>query len=148
MNEAPKVDVAITPQSGATNATATGLIDGLGYNHCTITIWADSTDATTKQFTALKITECDTSDGTFADIVALTGGTATSTSVGFVIPASDTDSEVITLMSVSLVGRKRYLKVNLTPASNYLFHAIGHLTKGHEMPVSTTQCGVQAVVRG
>ena len=100
----------------ATNASATGVIDTLGFDEVAIDVWLDSAASTSNVIGTCKVQECDTSNGTFTDIVALTGGTATSTSVGFVLPtAVSTNVGQVYRLNVDCRGKKRWLKPIVTP---------------------------------
>jgi hypothetical protein len=95
-----------------------------------------NTHATNKAaLTTLKITESDTvtSISSQSAIVALTGGTATSTSVGFVIPAATAMGLGAGIeFQIDLRKRKRYLGLQVTPGdatANGSF-AVAKLSRG------------------
>lgn len=102
----------IAQTSTATNATATGLIDTLGYESVAVDAFLDSAAATSSNPSVLKLAECDTSNGTFADITGLEGDATD----GFTIPVADTANAQIVRLNCDLRARKRYLKVYITPA--------------------------------
>lgn len=102
--------------STATNGSATGLIDTLGFDEVAVDVFLDTAASTSNVLTTMKLQECDTSNGVFSDIVALTGATATSTSAGFVLPTiADTSVAEIYRLNVSMRGRKRWVKPIVTP---------------------------------
>lgn len=102
----------IKQASTATTATATGLLDTLGFDSAAIDCFLDSAAATSSNPATLSVQECDTSDGTFADITGLVGDATN----GFTIVNADTASPQIVRMNVDCRARKRYLKVLITPA--------------------------------
>lgn len=102
----------------ATNATQSMVFDTKGFDHCNLFV-AMGTHATGKAaLSTLKITESDTSTviSSQSAIVALTGGTATSSSVGFKIPTAVYMGPGAGVeFSIDLRTRKRYLGLQLTP---------------------------------
>lgn len=101
----------IKPQSVATNATATGVIDRLGYDEVAINVHLDTAAATSSNPAVLKVGEGDTSTA-FTDITALVGDGQG----GFTIPAADTSAPQIIRLNLDARARKRYLQVSLTSA--------------------------------
>lgn len=145
-----KTVLVIQPQSVASTATATGNIDTLGFRYCAVDFCLDSNAATTAPI-ALKLTESDDTVATnFAAIATFTGGTATSTSAGFVIPAAVTaaDQKASVRMHVDLRGRKRYLKASLTPGTTNTCTIIAHLWRAEEAPNSAAEYGANAFITG
>jgi hypothetical protein len=102
----------IKQTSTATNATASGLVDTLGFEEVAIDAFLDSAAATSSNPSVLKVEHCDTSNGTFADITGLVGDATN----GFVIPNADTANPQIVRMNIDMRARKRWLKVSITPA--------------------------------
>ena len=103
------------PATSATNATHTLTFDCKGFDYANVYVGM-GTHATDKAaLSTCKFTEgTNTSCGTA--IVALTGGTATSSSVGFVIPAATSMGPgAVIEFQVDLRKRKRYLDLRLTP---------------------------------
>jgi len=65
--------------------------------------------------TALKVQECDTSGGTYADVTGAVFGTSTAKSGSTsTLPTGASDDDTIRLIQIDLRGRKRYLKVVAT----------------------------------
>jgi hypothetical protein len=110
MQNAATVNVA-KQASTATNATLTGVIDTLGYDHVSVDFWNDSAAAATNNPSAMWVCECDTSDGTFA---AITGAAGDATD-GFTIGAISTSVPTMHRVNVSTRCRKRWLKAGITP---------------------------------
>jgi hypothetical protein len=117
----------------ATNATSYGYLDCLGYDQarfvytCTL---GTATGVAAKQFA---IREGTNSTAATA-IVALTGGTATATSVAFVCGALDTKVPVAMVLDVDCTKRERYLRVQVTPGEKNVPCVIGILSRGKVMP--------------
>ncbi len=136
-------------------ATATGMIDtydstvGVKYNFCQLTLKEATADVVSNKPTVLKITEGDTtvlSDA--AAIVEFTGGTATSTSVGFVIATANTSATTLTTFNIDLRGRKRYLFLSVSPATTQINGAWGVLGRGQEAPSTATKAGIKQLIEG
>ena len=137
--------IAINQASTTNAATASGNIDTLGYSFATIDVIATTSNNTTNNPSVLKIAECDTTVATsFADITEFVGdGTG-----GFTIPASVTSGDWGVKFNVDLRGRKRYLKVSVSPLTTQSFTCIANLFRASELPTSTTTANVQALVEG
>lgn len=129
----------------ATNATATGNVDTLGYDYVTFVVNLDSSTAGTDNPAVLKIEEGDTTSS-YAAITALTGdGTD-----GFVIPDNGTTLPLALpiILNVNMKGRKRHLKVSLTPTKTGGQYAdvLAVLTRGDVAPITAANQGAALVV--
>lgn len=102
----------IAPASTATNATASGVIDTLGYEEVKVCVLLDSAASTSNNPVTLSLTESDDAT-TYAAITKFTGDGVG----GFVIPNADTTNPQVVEMNVDCRARKRYLKVLVTPGT-------------------------------
>lgn len=105
--------IPITALSAA-GTSAIASFDTKGYRSCNIYLQAYSTSAAASGFvSSISVKESDTvtSPTSQTAIVAYTGGTATSTSVGFVLGGDTANSGAIGAcdLQIDLKGRKRYL---------------------------------------
>lgn len=107
-----KTVVVIKPQSLASSATATGIIDTLGFNEVAINALLDSAAAVTDNPAVLSVAEGDTSTA-FTNVTGLVGDATD----GFTIPNADTANPQVVRMNLDLRKRKRYLKVSVTPST-------------------------------
>lgn len=106
-------EAVIAPASVATNATATGNIDTLGFNEVKVCVLLDSAAATSSNPATLKLSESDdTVASNFADVTGFVGDATD----GFTIPNADTENPQVAELNVDCRARKRYLKVTVTPA--------------------------------
>jgi len=138
--------IAISPQSVTNAATATGNIDTQGFDgYATIDIAMATSNNVTNNPSVLKLAECDTTVVTsFADITAFVGdGTG-----GFTIPNAVTSGVWGAKFNVDLRGRKRYLRVSISPLTTQILSVVANLFKGDEAPVGTTLANVKAIVNG
>lgn len=136
-NEKP-VSVIIAA-STATNATATGNIDTLGFEYCSISVVLDSTSSVSNKPAVIKVTESDdTNSSNFANITALVGGGTG----GFTIPSMSSTSASIFKFDIDLKSRKRYLKVSHTPlATAHAMAVVAQLSRANVLPISATTLG-------
>ena len=143
----------VAATDGDTHTTHTAApLDGKGFDFAQISIIAGTAADTTKHL-ELKITECDTSNGTFDDITAFIGttGTAVTTASGFCIPEACTvgGTQAWTVMfDIDLKGRKRYLALTYEIGTNQTFAAFALLSKAAELPITATKAGVNVLVQG
>ena len=130
-------------------ATATGMIDTLGYDFLQLTLAEATTNVVSNKPTVLKLTESDTTNLTdAAAIVAFTGGTALSATVGFVIATGNTSVTTLTTLNVDLRGRKRYIFLSDSPATTQIVGAWGVLGRGEIQPVTAAGAGVKQLIEG
>jgi hypothetical protein len=132
LSEFSNAVVSLEPASRATNATAVMTYDTKGFNSLKIKVCGGTAASTSALYTTLKITESDTVTNASSQtaIVALTGGTATSSSVGFVVPTSAAGANLgghIVDFQIDLRKRKRYLGLSITPDQTMIYGAVGEL---------------------
>ena len=126
--------------STATNASATAVLDTLGYDHVSFDVWLDSAAATGSNPATLKLQDSDTSNGTFVDITGLVGDATD----GFTVPNADTANPQIARLNCDMRHRKRWLKFTVTPTvAAQIVGATAVLSKAGD---STVARAAQAVV--
>lgn len=146
--------VAINAVS-ATNAgtVVSAQIDTLGYDFATIDIWGTTQLASTQAGSpsVLKIQESDTTVVTsYVDVVGFRGGSATATNVDFVVGIGYVTTNLPNnyKFNVDCRTRKRYLSVNISPATSQTFFGVVNLSRGEQAPVTATKAGVLSLVEG
>lgn len=149
----PKIVFALDETSKTAAATATALIDTLGYDHLSIAIKAGTADVVSNKPTVLKLQEADTTDASnLADIVGFRGGTAVSTSVDFVIPSANTAATAVLQntyqFGVDLRARKRYIGFSISPATTQLIKAVAVLSRGEQTPGTAAKANAMTLVEG
>lgn len=102
----------IAPASTATNATASGVIDTMGYEEVKVCVLLDSAASTSNNPVTLSLTESDDAT-TYVAIAAFTGDATD----GFTIPNADSVNPQVVELNVDSRARKRYLKVTVTPGT-------------------------------
>lgn len=141
-----KTVVFMDAQSATNAGTITsGNIDTLGYKAVEIIIVGTTSDAATNNPSVFKIQESDITTTTgFADVTALVGdGTG-----GFTVPNSPTatTTNAFAKISVDLRGRKRYLRMLISPLTSQTYTGIANLYRGQKSPTSATDMGAAVVV--
>ena len=138
-----KVASLWAPVSTSDNATVTGRVDTLGYNYAIVNIHRDTAAATSSKPSELKLSHGDVSNvSSTSAIVALTGGAALSTSVGFVIPAADDTNADVFSFKVDLRGKKRYLFAHFSPLDASTYNACTALLfSGDQTPDTAAEDG-------
>lgn len=145
----PKSVIVLQAKSYTAAGTAlSAALDTAGFDYATIDVALGTADTTAHQPTVLKLSESDDTTTTVTDIVAFTGGTALSASVGYVIPAADTSNPQIVKMNIDLKKRKRYLRLAMTAATVQLVHAQMNLHKAEQSPVSASDAGAAVLAVG
>ena len=107
-----KYVVAIAPAAILDNTSATAAeIDCKGASYAEVILQLGATDIAV---TALKLQECDTTGGSFVDVSGATFSSGEDTDGGTLALPSATDDGQTCVFQVSLLGRKRFLKVVAT----------------------------------
>lgn len=129
-------------QASTTNAgTASGNIDTLGFDFADIDVITTTSNAVTNNPSVLKLSESDDTVVTnFADVSGAVGDT------DFTIPAAVTTGNWGVKFRVDLRGRKRYLKVSVSPLTTPTITALANLSRGDESPNGTTEANVATLV--
>lgn len=127
-NEATSI---IIHDGGVTNGeTASGYVDTLDYDYCTIDILATTSNTVSNNFTTLDLSE-GTATNSYTVITAFVGDTA------FTIPNADTsDPQVVARFNVDCSKYERYLRVRAAVLTTQGVTAIARL--GYKDEVDTT----------
>ncbi len=135
--------------SKASGATATGAIDtydtttGIKYDFLQLNLVEATADVVSNKPSVLKLSQSDTTDATnYSDLSGFVGGT------DFTIASANTSNTTITTFNVDLRGKKRYIKLTVTPRTTQIDGAWGFLGRGHQAPVNATQANVKQLIEG
>lgn len=140
-----KAVLVLATTSLTNGATGTGSVDCMGFDKLSLDILQTTSNNTTNKLATCKLSESDTTDATnFSDITAFVGGGAG----GFTVPAADTSNSQLYKLNVDLRGRKRYIKLSVSPVTTQSLTAIANLTKAEQQPVSAANAGVALLVEG
>lgn len=145
MNIAPalKAVMVLAPTSTTNGATATGTLDCVGYDWLTLDVFQTTSNTPTNNLSTCKLSEGDDTN-TFTDITALVGDGAG----GFTIPNADSSNPQLYKFNLDLRGRKRYLKLTLTPLTTQTLMALANLGRGEIAPTTATRAGTALLVEG
>lgn len=147
-----KIVQIVMPTTALTAASVggTGYIDTKGFDYLTIGVLEHSVTETT-QVGTFRVGEIDTVPTAYTDctdIVALCGGTATSTTAGFVLPSPSSAYTMgnVYRVNLDLRGRKRYIGVSYSPAvtAGDTIAAFGILSRSEVSPAQATATNVTA----
>jgi hypothetical protein len=130
--------------TAATSATVTAAIDCLGWNYGRFIFMAPAGTATGVACKSLVISE-GTSTASYAAVAGLRGGTATGSTVDFVVGSLSTSEPVAICLDVALQARARYLKASLTVGEKYIPVMAALLTRGSVEPGSDAGSMVQHI---
>jgi hypothetical protein len=139
-----KTIVAVNQVSKTNGATASGIIDTLGYDWATIDIIATTADVVSDGPTVCKLQEADvTNSSSFADISAFSTPT---------IPNANT-AATATLQNnykfnVDLRARKRYLQAVYSPQTTQTVTVVANLGRGEQAPNTAAKANAMTLVEG
>ena len=139
MVPATKFVTAIIPISKTNGATAAGqIIDTKGWDYLQIGIVASTADVVSNTINVLKLEEGDTTSSlaTFAGAKQDTDFTIATNAY------TATTSDNAWAYGIDLRGRKRYLKVSVSPQTTMVIGAVGILSRGEKAPATAAEAGV------
>ncbi len=138
--------VLLPSATAATTATHEMSFDRKRHDHAVVTVLIGTHATNGETIRTLKFSESDTltSPSSMTDIVALTGGTATSTSVGFVIPGAAAVGEgAVAVFNIDLRRRKRKIGLSITPGTTTMqISVLGQLVRSAESPDTAAEKSV------
>ena len=136
-----KVVAELGTGTTASSGTASLTIDRLDYDHASISVLRAS-NSNTVFASVLKVQESD-DNSAYTDVTALVGGGTG----GFAIPAvAVTGATSILKLDVDCRGRKRYLKVLVTPATACNVAIEARLGRPHASPATAAEAGCIGLV--
>ena len=135
--------------SKTNGATATGTVDtydsstGIKYDFLQLNLVEATADVVSNKPSVLKLSHSDTTNSTdFSDLTGFVGGT------DFTIANGNTSATSITTFNIDLRGKKRYIKLTVSPRTTQIDGAWGFLGRGHQSPVNATQANVKQLIEG
>ena len=121
--------------------TASGYVDTLDYDYCTIDVLATISDNTTNNFTTLDLSEGLVSNA-YTAIAAFTG----TADAGFTVPVADTSNpQVVSRFNVDCSKYERYLRMEVAVLTTQAIAVVARLGYTDETPTTVAALG-QAVV--
>ena len=145
MKPAIKAVIALAAASTTNGATQTANVDTLGFDHLSLDVCATTADVVSNKFSVCKLSESDTTDATnFSDVAKFVAGGAG----GFTLASANTSVPYAVKYNVDLTGRKRYIKVTVSPRTTQTLWAHASLQKAEQSPVIAADAGVNTLVEG
>jgi hypothetical protein len=141
-SQATKSVSVIIPQSVGTTEV-TGTFSTQGYDYASIYFHLD-TAAASSVITSARVSEADGTS--YTAITSGVGGTAVSTSVGYVLPVPNTSTPDVIVHHIDLRGRKKNLKVGLGSTTARLASVMAVLSRAEQAPDSDTEAGATRVI--
>ena len=132
--------LALAATSVTAAATATCLIDTMGADFLSLDVYQTTANVVSNKATVAKLQDCDTSNGTFADVSGTVGGT------DWTIPNADTSNTYLYKFNVDCRHRKRWLKLSLSPATTQTVTVVGNLARMDRAPVVAADAGANAII--
>lgn len=142
MRNPSKTAVIISPASYTNGATATGNVDTLGFDRAKIAVSMSTSNTVSNNPSTFNLLESDDTTATnFATVSGYVGDT------DWTIPNAVTAGNWAVQLNVDLRGRKRYLRLAVTPLTTQVIAATAELTAGDEAPVAAVG-DMKAIVKG
>ncbi|MCK1322141.1 hypothetical protein IVA94_14820 [Bradyrhizobium sp. 156] len=140
-----KTIVAVNAVSKTNGATASGIIDTLGFDWATIDVIATTADVVSNKPTVLKLQEADDTNATsFADITAF--------ATPATIPNANTAATAVLQnnykFNVDCRARKRYLQPVYSPQTTQTVTIIANLGRGEQSPSTAAKANAMNLVEG
>lgn len=131
--------------SKTNGATATGMVDCMGFDFLTLDVIATTADVISNAPTVLKLQEADvTNASSFADISGAKGGT------DFTIPNAVTAATAVVQnvykFNVDLRARKRYIQAVYSPQTTQNVTVVGNLGRAEDAPISAAKANALTLV--
>lgn len=141
MVPSPYIAVPISQASTTNGATASGNIDGLGFSYAVICTLMATSNAVSNNPSVFKLSQSDDTVVTnFANVSGAVGDT------DFTIADAKTSGDWLHLFKVDLRGKKRYLKLSISPTTTQVITAIAMMFRAEELPIDATTHNVTQVV--
>jgi uncharacterized protein (DUF1778 family) len=139
-----KTIVPVNGVSKTNGATASGIIDTLGYDWLTVDVIATTADVVSNKPTVVKLQEADDTNSTsFADITGTRGGT------DFTIPNANTAATAVVQnnykFNVDCRTRKRYIQAVYSPQTTQTVTVVGNLGRGENAPVTAAKANAMTL---
>lgn len=148
MKPSSRVAVAIASASltnGATNTAAnidTAPVTGRA-RFLSIDVVAATADVVSNKPSVLKLQQSATTDASnYADISGFVGGT------DFTIPAADTSNANLYKFNIDLIGKKRYIRVLISPRTTQVVFGVANLYMNQQAPITAAKAGAALLVEG
>lgn len=135
--------VPMEPASFTNGATASLVIDRLGFDYASIDIQLGHVDSTSHVPSTLKLQEADVNAATnFVDITSPTSFTTLAPAAGLTAGVQAISA------NVDCRNRKRYIQLVVIPVTTQVIGAVANLSRGHSEVSNATDANVAVQVNG
>lgn len=138
--------IAVVAASVTNGATATAAAidtapNGNKARFLTISLYAGTADVVSNKFQTLKLQHSNTTDASnFADISGTVAGT------DYTAPNANTSAAYLTHFNLDLTGKRRYVRVQVSPRTTQIIQGMGMLFWQSESPDSVAKANVNTLV--
>ena len=121
--------------SGANASTTTGRVDTLGFDFCLINCTLTTSDNTSNNASVFTLSE--------SDDTVVTNFTAFSTGdTDWTVPTHSTSLPFVVQYNLDLRGRRRFLRLTMSPLTTIYHCCIASLSRGTVTPIGITKAAV------
>lgn len=146
MRPYPQPAIAIVSASVTNGETATAAAidtapNGNKARHMSISIYSGTSNNVTNKFQTFKLQHSTTTDASnFSDISGTVAGT------DYTLPNANTSAAYLTHFNLDLQGKKRYVRVQVSPRTTQIITGMAMLYWQPQAPDTTANAGINAVV--
>lgn len=142
-NEGSKTDAKVSDL--ASNATHAHTIDTRGFSYAAVDVAFEPVAAAGTNSAVANVLTLQHGDttGSFSAITGFVAGT------DYTLPTpGNTNDTTVVRLNIDLEGKKRYLKVNVTPKADSAVATVARLSVAEKTPTDATSGGVNVFVSG
>lgn len=131
----------VVPASFTNAATAAGYVDCIGYDFLTVDVSMSTADAVSNKPSVLRLLETDATQPTASSNYATFAGYVSGTdyTIPNAISAATSITQPFATFNVPLQGRKRYIRVEVSPVTTQIVSALAQLTRAEQSPSTSSQ---------
>jgi hypothetical protein len=135
------VSASVTNGETATAANIDTYAGGNKARHLSVTLYSGTSNNVTNKFQTLKLQESTTTDASnYSDIAGTVAGTA------YTLPNANTSAAYLTHINLDLQGRKRYIRVQVSPRTTQIITGMAMLFWQPQAPDTAANAGINTVV--
>lgn len=135
------VSASVTNGETATAAVIDTNPSGNRARFLTLSLYAGTSNNVTNKFQTLKLQHSATTDvSNFSDISGTVAGT------DYTAPNANTSAAYLTHFNLDLIGKKRYVRVQVSPRTTQIIQGMGMLFWQNESPNSVAKANVNTLV--
>ncbi len=133
--------IMISNTSVTAAATASGVVDTIGFDFVTIDVLVPTADDTAGEFST-----CELLEGTVTNLSSGTTISGAVDGVDWTIPASVASGSQIFTFNVDTRYTERYISININPQTTMIVNVLATLFRAEQVPVGTTDTSIDAII--